>query len=164
MSETNILAIVAIVLSTASLAWQAASWLLSGPVIKVLITLDSSGVTVTAYNSGRAPATITAVEVASGGQAPVFVGRTPEPESDPIPFRLPEGGHASWRYSFPDGTTYRGNRRRSGRSGFNASFVAHVTVGLNKQVVSAPAECRIDRSGDVGTDRGGWASSPRSDA
>ena len=109
MSETNILAIVAIVMSAASLVWQAVSWLRSGPVIRASFDGSDDGtLTVRAYNSGREAATITSVTVIDNNSPipiPVWSEHRlePLPGSDPIPFRLPAGGHAQWHYK-PAGT------------------------------------------------------------
>jgi hypothetical protein len=68
MPVSVVLSIIAIVLSITSLAWQVASWKLSGPVVKVTAaqTLPVYGqsvgdwhVAVSAHNSGRAPVTVT---------------------------------------------------------------------------------------------------------
>jgi hypothetical protein len=103
MSETNVLAIVAIVMSAVSLAWQATSWLLSGAVIRAWVKTDGDRVTVTAYNSGRAAATITSVSASMDMPASFMqVDRARLPESDPIPYRIVEGGHAAWHFKIVD--------------------------------------------------------------
>jgi len=137
MSETNVLAIAAIAMSAVSLAWQASSWLLSGPVIRALITLSHDRVIVTVYNSGRAAATITAVSVRIdqlGVEGGVKIASTPLPESDPVPFRIPEGGHASWQYEVSSWAFRRTNKPSRSYRYLKVHFYANVTVGLNKQV------------------------------
>jgi hypothetical protein len=127
MSDANLLALVAIGLSAASLIWQAVTWVRSGAVIQVWMIPGENELTVIAYNSGRSAATITAVSATAWN--PIVVGSDLIPGSDPIPFRITEGGHGSWRFEVvpPNGTWAQ-------LTPSEIFFFAHVTVGRSKVV------------------------------
>lgn len=148
MSESNILAIVAIVMSVASLAWQAATWLWSGAAVEAWITLSHDRVTVVAYNSGRTATTITRIHCWSNEYGDVRVDGTPLPESDLLPYHIAGGGNGSWHYklirpSFEerggwDYGDYGGGLDRSRGPGFPGPdpprYLATLTVGRDKKV------------------------------
>ena len=127
MSGSNLLAVVAIALSAASLIWQAVTWVRSGAVIQVWVIPEEDELTVIAYNSGRSAATITAVSATAW--KPIEVESDLVPGSDPIPFHITQGGHGSWRFKVvpPNG----GWGSLTPREIF---FFANVTVGRSKVV------------------------------
>jgi hypothetical protein len=144
--EANVLAIVAIVMSAASLAWQAASWLWSGAVIRAWFVTDSDRLIVTAYNSGRVAATITAITVRTDLGPEVTIDSTPLADSDPIPFRIAEGSHGSWQFKVTHNaykraiiSRYRGASSEGGGKYFKHHVYAKVTVGRNRPVYADPA-------------------------
>jgi hypothetical protein len=132
MTETDILAIVAIVMSAASLGWQAVSWLRSGAVIQLQLGCYNDTATVTVYNAGRAAATITGVSC--WGHSPIssLISRNPSPESDPIPFRVPAGGHAKWYFEAVD--VYPMYPIYKDRAPLKSKLLCSVRVGINKSV------------------------------
>ena len=97
---TLALAIIGVVLSMASLAWQAFIWRHNGPVLRVTSAysipvfndsdLGEDHISVTVTNAGRAPTTVTGWGIDMGGQKNMQVVR-PVPFSAPLPHRL-EGG------------------------------------------------------------------------
>ncbi len=113
MSADTLLSLIAIVLSALSLGWQALSWQWDGARIAGWLSIEepsSTGdVLVVAHviNSGRSAATVTTVRspVLSKGEvgSPTEVRRLPD--SDPVPFRIEEGGHAAWKYPILTGLT-----------------------------------------------------------
>jgi hypothetical protein len=95
MSEPNVLSIIAIGMSGASLFWQALTWTRSGPVVRLHAFLVNSDLTITASNSGRAPVTIVDIGYARSARA------RPQPlkfskKSEKLPFRLEAGDTVSF--------------------------------------------------------------------
>jgi hypothetical protein len=102
--ETLIISIIALVMSTAALAWSAWSWVHSGPVVRVdpHIPLPNDEfppgdlpVEVRATNRGRGPVTIEdwGYKANNGREARMIEGIPP---SVKVPFRLEPGDEASW--------------------------------------------------------------------
>ena len=92
----------AIILSAASLTWQALSWLWSGPKIRIEVRADQDVVTVTAYNSGRSAAAISSVRAWKDDKdeaaQDIRIDTTPLAQSDPIPHLVVAGGHGTWKF------------------------------------------------------------------
>lgn len=108
MSTSNILAIVAIVMSGASLSWQALTWVRSGPVVIVTATMaDETDIVpqVTAVNSGRAAVTVMSLQFVTmlsdlrwwGSYVVGSDIRQFQPDSVGLPYRLESGASASWK-------------------------------------------------------------------
>jgi hypothetical protein len=95
MPESNILAIIAIVISAMALGWQAVSWHRSGPMVTVVASSCSGLLTVHAINSGRGPVTIMRLEVGrpTGWWTVITCFRH---GSDQLPFRLEPGASGVW--------------------------------------------------------------------
>jgi hypothetical protein len=113
MSADTLLSVIAIVLSALSLGWQALSWQWDGARIAGWLSIEepsSTGdVLVVAHviNSGRSAATVTTVRspVLSKGEVGSPTEARRLPGSDPVPFRIEEGGHAAWKYPILTGLT-----------------------------------------------------------
>ncbi len=97
MSESSILATIAIVMSGISLSWQAVTWVRSGPVVTVAGDWDSSGNPgFTVRNRGRAPVTVNEWGLRHG-QIRIRLPEGLVRESPPLPHRLDQGASATWR-------------------------------------------------------------------
>ena len=109
-SISFILAIIGSVTGTGSLVWQIITWRHDGPIIRVtpnrlapITAYDKEGpdrkslITITAYNSGRAPVTIRACELRLPGRAGHYViTERNYQKDDPLPYRLEGGSSGSW--------------------------------------------------------------------
>jgi hypothetical protein len=113
MTTEATLSVAAIALSALSLGWQAISWRLEGARVVGWLSIEDASpvgnaiVVVHAINSGRSAATITDVRspVTEKGAAGSSRAERRRPDSDPVPFRVEPGGHATWRYPITTGLT-----------------------------------------------------------
>jgi hypothetical protein len=106
---TDVLAILAIVLSTASLAWQVFAHVLNGSRLRLGTkwawdpVRDIEGIVIIARNVGRLPARISEVGIEvdlKGSYAPLPL-LVPPPVYSPgsMPIEIPPGGEVSWMVS-----------------------------------------------------------------
>jgi hypothetical protein len=105
-----ILAIIGIVLSVASLGWQAWTWSRSGPHVVVTAAntwpvyagqLGAWHVSVTATNNGRAPITIDGWGFELPDKSD-FIEMRPPAWATTLPYRLEPHSHASWMMEVDD--------------------------------------------------------------
>jgi hypothetical protein len=138
MSETDILAIIAIFLSAVSIIWQAVNWQRSGPVIKAWAETEllDDAIVINAYNSGRSAGTITNIEVFSVKPNGIH-GSTRwlqlTDKRGKLPFLIEAGGHGSWWFDLRSPKSWDeldGDESSDQSPDYNVT----VTVGHSKKI------------------------------